>query len=444
MPSYEETGQVSTEEIKHFDDDAKALVTLFHAARWHSYLSGNGHAAFMLAPDGKTTASVTRDSLRGRSGKNAAAKLKRWLRDESKRLADAKPKAGSFGVPTDTSGLIDLTQGGEALPVKIMVALQRHPVAGPWLERHMRRAGGAVAEFDLGKITLVTDAAKPGRWILADTSRPPMLVATSEDVTEDEAMAALRDQAPELFETNDGEQAMAEVKESTRKILEKGAVVADYWTQRSDGLYVCTLCGDRTFTTQNAVVGHLTLGHRPREYPCSECGQMFTAPAALGHHRKREHGATVSLTEEKKAAGAVTACRWCGKGFDTARGRAAHEVGVHKGEEMPTVTVTQGPKREVQVPGDVTVTSPPVTDEPAAPAPSTGDVLMDHLLDVPGGDDAEAMVAKIRALVSAPLVGEVQRLRAERDQLRADNEILSKQIEESETRMAILREALSI
>lgn len=443
MPSYEETGQVSTGEIKHFDDEAKALVALFHTAGWHSYMTGNGHSAFMLAPDGKTTTTVTRESLRGRSGKNAASKLKKWLRDEGVRLRnEAKPKVGTFGVPADTSGLIDLTEGA-AVPVKIMVSLQRHPVAGPWLEQRMKRRGGAVAQFDLDQVTLLTDDDRPGYWILADKSRPPMLVAASDGVGQDEAMTALREQAPELFETDDGEQAMTEGKQS-RKILDKGVPLSEYWTQRADGLYVCLACEDRTFTSLQAVTGHLALGHRPREYQCKVCEQVFTAPAALGNHRKREHGATTSLHEDKKAAASVTACRWCGKAFDTNRGRAAHEASVHAGEEMPEVTITQGPPRHVEVPvGDVTVTSPPVTPDEPAPAP-TGDVLMDHLLDVPGGDDAEALVARIRALVSAPLVVEVQRLRAERDQLRHDITIVTKEKEEIETRMAILREALSI
>ena len=88
--------------------------------------------------------------------------------------------------------------------------------------------------------------------------------------------------------------------------------------------------------------------------------------------------------------------------------------------------------------GDVTVTSPPVTPAPAA------DVLLDHLLAVPTGDDAEAMVAKIRAVVSAPLVAEVQRLRTERDDLAHQNSLLAKQVEELETRMSILREAMSV
>lgn len=432
MPSYDEVGQVTMDQIKHFDSDAKDLVQAFHLANWHTYVSTQGHV-FCLAPDGVATASVSRDSLRGRSGRNAAAKLKNWVEDNggfravlSKHTPKKEPVANSaFGHVHLASE--EPADGSLIMTQRIANAIKRHPVARPWIEARMTRVEGSdtLAKIDQTKVALLTDDEHPERWILVNLeSDPPGVVATSDDVDEDAAMAAMREQLPERFESK-GWQIVTEEKAEPKR-------------------FVCEVdgCG-KSFETAPALAGHKSLGHRsgePKVWRCQECGEEFGAPVTLGKHRQAAHGG-LSMAE-RAVEKARTVCKWCGRSFKQANGRATHERRVHDGEPVPEVTVTKTTAKARKVPvedsGDVTVTSPPVTPEPAP------DVLLDHLLAVPTGDDAEAMVAKIRAVVSAPLVAEVQRLRTERDDLAHQNTLLAKQVEELETRMSILREAMSV
>jgi DNA-directed RNA polymerase subunit RPC12/RpoP len=64
-----------------FDKESTALVMEMTSAGWTGRLSSGQHA-IMLAPDGETTASVTRSSLRGRSGRNARSVFTRWQRQQ--------------------------------------------------------------------------------------------------------------------------------------------------------------------------------------------------------------------------------------------------------------------------------------------------------------------------------------------------------------------------
>lgn len=61
----------------NFDSDATALVLDAAAAGWRGFVSGRRHV-ILYAPDGRGTISVSRDSLRGRSGRNARAAFERW------------------------------------------------------------------------------------------------------------------------------------------------------------------------------------------------------------------------------------------------------------------------------------------------------------------------------------------------------------------------------
>lgn len=61
-----------------FDREARALIAEMQSYGWRGRISSKGHA-LLYSPDGKASGSVTRASLRGRSGRNARRHLNRWL-----------------------------------------------------------------------------------------------------------------------------------------------------------------------------------------------------------------------------------------------------------------------------------------------------------------------------------------------------------------------------
>lgn len=64
-------------DLTPFDDQAKALILEAVTAGWRGYISRSNHA-ILYAPDGRGTISVSRNSKRGRSGRNADAAFRRW------------------------------------------------------------------------------------------------------------------------------------------------------------------------------------------------------------------------------------------------------------------------------------------------------------------------------------------------------------------------------
>lgn len=66
-------------ELGRFDQRATDLILEAMDAGWVGYISGRNHA-ILYAPDGRGSLSVSRDSKRGRSGRNAEAAYRRWER----------------------------------------------------------------------------------------------------------------------------------------------------------------------------------------------------------------------------------------------------------------------------------------------------------------------------------------------------------------------------
>lgn len=110
MPAYANVARVTRREIRAFDREARQLVADFHRAGWRSYLSRQGHA-IMLAPDGRTTASVS-GHTKGRQAhltKMARADLKRWQRAQGQGMMqtpDEIPNAQEE-TPVATATVLD-------------------------------------------------------------------------------------------------------------------------------------------------------------------------------------------------------------------------------------------------------------------------------------------------------------------------------------------------
>lgn len=422
-------------EVKHFDREASMIVAGLQMMGWRGVMSARGHA-IMRAPDGTTTCSVSRDSLRGRSGRNAAAVLKAWRREhplpleqEVAERANANKRrtsSGVFGKAADpfTERVID--HEGKPLPVATQAELRRHPMGMAWL---------LPAIHDPSIDLFITYDHEDGhRWVFGDVADGAYEVKAfgTGFATADEAHAFTLADSP------------ARARQYQDYLYRDYLAHQGPLTQEDDmQTFQCPEC-DQTFDKRSMLGLHLTSGHGGG--PCPECGKVLKSASGISVHRYHAHGYHAKgYAKKPKKPASEAVCEICGK--EAIRGTAmashlrAHE---RRGETAENFTRPVSPDVTPDTPR-VRVRAAKVTEPVTEPVVQPGaDVLADHLLNVPEGADAEDLIARVRAIVAAPLVEEVRRLRSERDELRAQVDLLVKEKEEAATRMAILREALEL
>lgn len=220
--------------------------------------------------------------------------------------------------------------------------------------------------------------------------------------------------------------------------------------------YRCTdpACKDRPGFV---MVGPAIL-HRQRTHDglvCKDCGDKFPTGAgsakAYSTHRMEKHGA-----KAPKKAGKVQAaddgkwhCEWCGRPFDTPQGRAGHRKS-HKGEPKPAKPpVWQPPAEPEPAEGELVTTTPEVVAQVVEGwghkghgDPSTGVIDLEPLGTWIAGQDPGKLLTTVLATIAPPLVGEIERLRTERDGLRKRVKELETAVEEHQSRMSLFREVL--
>lgn len=76
--------RLQRDDIAAFDSTATDLVMEATDHGWVGRVTKRGHAV-MRSPDGKWSMTLSRDSLRGRSGRNARSYFERWLNREEER-----------------------------------------------------------------------------------------------------------------------------------------------------------------------------------------------------------------------------------------------------------------------------------------------------------------------------------------------------------------------
>jgi hypothetical protein len=395
---------LTTADIRTFDDDAKRLVMDFQAVGWRGYLNKNHHV-FMLSPDGGSTASISRSSLRGRSGKNARAQLTGWLRrqvEEAQAIAEARHTA--FGVLPDEPKSLPTYhgEGANRVTTRMLAEMKRAPALSAWHKEH-----GTLAALN---ILMPNEDESDDRWAAFDLSGPaPVLLAHSPRLEESAAWEALHADRPEVFGVPENDQGR----------IEEDTVAK---------LYKCGQC-EQTFDNPPKLGMHVQQEHPTRTFPCDQCDKVLKTAGALNLHRNGKHPT-------------LKVCPVEGCGFETLNSGAFKRHTVKNHEPAAAVDVvdeTVLPEvEEVVVPdaddGDTGVTSPG----------RHGDVLLDHLEYVPEGNDAEDQIAKIRAIVAAPLVAELRTVRAERDRYRDEVEKLTKERADFEARWNLMQEAMRI
>lgn len=386
-PPTKDLPPITRDAIRTFDSDAQKLVREFQEAGWRGYLTERHHV-MLLAPDGVTTASVSRDSLRGRSGRNARAKLTAWLREHS-----PKPGAAFGDIEFRESENPFVTdEDGQPFVMKtaMLASLKRNADLQAWME--------ANRGWRPSRLEVVGDADSTHAWAAFDNdTKPPTLVAMGADFTDDDAWHALHAQHPDMYSPKE-----QEVEPTVATVTE----------------FECDLpeCNGRKFKTRGAFNLHNASVHGPSfTCPVKGCGRVVKGAGGFARHQK---------THELKIVPQKAAEPVAPKAEKVAKGKLPASDGVKVGSLNPEMDAAARRMAEL-------------------PAGTTYDVLTDHLEHLPEGHDAEDMVARIRAIVAAPLVHEIRTLRAENARLTTDLADKASKLEEVETRFAMMREALN-
>lgn len=446
--------QVTPDDIKHFDNDAIGLVAEYHLAGWRSHMTSKGHV-FLKAPDGTETASVSRDSLRGRSGRNATAPLKRWRRRQEQERQEREEQAHKG--PGSSFGISDAEQAQaqpeQDLPPRVAKAIRNHPDVTAFFK--------ALGDVDMARervyVSVDTSMDKPWRyWSVVDTAAK-RLIAHGDGYTRPEAFRMLREE---------GKLPPAATEEELMKIADGSTTCPECGHQAStpSGLrlhvkakhigYTCPECGKNTGFSGRSLSTHRRDVHgitptnqlvreerRRRANTCPDCAETFTTPQGLAAHRRTEHARDVTAQVLALVAqhGHITPDLVMAE-LNLSKSAAASRLGrmVERGRLVRVGRATYG----LPDAGDITGTSPDVTPDGDSEIDTitAGDVTGTSPV-TPAGDPA-GIVAQMAAIVAPGLSAEVENLRRERDQLRHDNDLLGKQVEDLQARLDLMREAL--
>lgn len=483
MTALAERLQVSLDDIVTFDDDAKKLVEQYHAAGWTSRRSSRGHV-IAYSPDGQASASISRDSLRGRSGRNAAAPLKKWLRDQEKNVG----KGAAFGIDNLTEATLPIEDkfGRGDMPVRITRALAKDT----GFQRYVEALEAKGIDPYNRRLMLTGVREDMERWFVLDLVAQ-RVITHSPTITADEAYEHARDAGhiPALdteAETDDDVKMFECPEPGCGKRYASTQHLAFHRKRKHEG-FPCPECGE-VFLSGNSQAKHREVKHGVLRKGtiaraaaegrwCETCEKVFDSPVALRGHNSRKHplvdadgesttradqilaalreaGEPLSVEQLAEAVGAPKKVLGPALARALSRDKVARVRtgvyqlvsgddtvtspghGVASGGPLPVATRAVGGARDTGGDGDVTVSSP-VTP------------LTDLLMELPDGDTAVDMVAQIRAVVTPPLVAHLRQLAAERDQLVADRDRLAEQnaamaaeLGECKARLDLLKEAL--
>lgn len=242
--------------------------------------------------------------------------------------------------------------------------------------------------------------------------------------------------------------------------------------------YGCPDCPERDpFNTPGALKLHRQQAHDGLQ--CSECSEAFKGKGKTERYRTHRLEAHGIEPKSKKlgvqAVDGVYSCPWCGKPYTALTSMAGHSKS-HRGEPRPEVPPVwpeatakeypcpvpgcdavyphkngiNGHMRAHKNKGDAVTLAAPAE---VAAAPDSVPVTTTTLVASGASTDLDAwlqgqipadLLANVLAVLAPPLVGEVERLRRQRDELAGEVERLRQDAENYEARMAILREAMNL
>jgi hypothetical protein len=453
--------QVSLDEIRTFDNDAQDLVQQYHEAGWTSRRSSKGHV-IAYAPDGKTSASISRDSLRGRSGRNAAAPLKKWLRDQQ------TTKGAAFGITDldEATAPIEARFGGE-VPVRITQQVQSDPRLIEYLTSLADQGIDPFAE----RIAIGGGKAADGTslWYAVDVVAAKMIIH-SPDLTFSQACEHAREQGMLPAESTEADVKVYRCSEPGCGKEYPNAQQMDFHRRRIHDGYPCPDCDHAHFGSGSALAAHREKEHgvlrkhtiakaQDQGRWCSECAKAFDSPGAYRSHLGRVHTPAEGTRPEQVLAAMATI------GGTVSVDALIEHLGWKRNllasplkRLSDTGQLVRVAKAQYRLPDEVTVTHTeprdvPVTSPPVTPARDTEDDTRDVpgtspvsdltnlLVELPDGDSAVEMIAKIRAVVTPPLLAQLREVTAERDRLAHDLDIMTKERDDMKARVQLLNEA---
>lgn len=224
-------------------------------------------------------------------------------------------------------------------------------------------------------------------------------------------------------------------------------------------IHKCLDCpdGGREFKNGQALAMHRQRTHDG--LACPECGDKFWSPAKYNAHRLEKHGIERAKKVAVREVDGVYPCPHCTAKFGTKVGLGSH-MKVHKDETPPAnsngASHATAPPAVVVRPSSTMPTLRPAPrkakarpePEPAVEAPSStepepaeGSAALDRLL---GEADPAEVLTNVLAILAPSLLGQIERLRRERDEARDKVEELARKVEEFEARMSIMRDAMTL
>jgi hypothetical protein len=301
------------EGAKTLDEEAWSIVAEAQDLGWKFRRSSKGHL-IGRAPDGKTTMSVARDSLRARSGRNQRAEFERWKHEQQHEQVVAD--AGERAVQAFTAGL-----GGRAMRDALDGYVANNFPAGSTAAETMRSIAELMLEHDkltayLGKLVvssersadrmplimtndLDAEAACGKPWEISESSRPWRIqwLALHPDTFE-----VLAHGGPQM-RREDAEQHAAQMlaDRAQRNAERRKPVLAPPTTETTVKMHVCTEC-DKHYENQARLQAHMMSNHQGGA--CEFCERQVRGAGPMARHRKscRSNPDREPTAKEKEAA----------------------------------------------------------------------------------------------------------------------------------------------
>lgn len=433
-------------DLAGWEQDAVQLVMEYQLHGWSGRMSSNGHA-IMHSPDGTETASLARKHTRNRGGLNARRPLQRWLKRQEEERQQEVQRSSAFGLPPH-----EHMHAGHEPPWRI--AEHQSYEARKRMKSILDSWWKQTANLTTGGWQLVERGEDD--WVVAWTPDGQQIVlAGFGEGVDPQDVQYMQDKAAEHNRKIKGNEVVQGPQQAQRAPKEDA-------TQASEG-FACTVpgCDAEPFKTKGALSLHATM-HDDREYQCPLCDRVFKRTASLSLHlrgsahandaRRTKALLAISSNERRKARMAKRAkkpggikirqCEYCGVELSHLsigghhRGHTAlGHIKLADGGDGATLPHAKA------ITADASTVA--VTPDPDQATAST--VVSEAVVNGTGAPEtAEAILDQVRVLVNPHMVGELERLRRRNAELEEGLQKTTRERDDLQARLDMLKEALTV